>query len=73
MTKELNRITITLSERHSHYIDEYARRTNMPKSSIVQLAVETLMTNRENMDTFKRMVEIAEKQEQQLDLLENEI
>lgn len=66
MTKEVNRITITLSDRHHNYIEDYVAKTNMPKTSIVQLAIEQLMTGREDIETYKKMVEIAEKEQNKM-------
>lgn len=62
MSKELNRVTITLSDRHSDYIEEYSAKTNMTKTSLVQLAIETWINQTDSLDTLKRMMAEVDRQ-----------
>lgn len=62
MSKELNRVTITLSDRHSDYIEEYSAKTNMTKTSLIQLAIETWINQTDSLDTLKRMMAEVDRQ-----------
>ena len=62
MTKELNRVTITLSDRHYNYLDDQMEKTNMTRTSLVQLAIETWITQREGIDVLSRMMEEVDRQ-----------
>ena len=62
MTKELNRVTITLSDRHYNYLDQEMAKTNMNRTSLIQLAIETWITQREGIDVLSRMMVEVERQ-----------
>ena len=62
MTKELNRVTITLSDRHYNYLDDQMEKTNMTRTSLVQLAIETWINQREGIDVLSRMMAEVERQ-----------
>lgn len=61
MTKELNRVTITLSDRHYNYLDDQMEKTNMTRTSLIQLAIETWINQREQMDTLAMLVAESQK------------
>lgn len=62
MSKELNRVTITLSDRHFNYLDDQMKKTNMTRTSLIQLAIETWITQREGIDVLSRMMEEVDRQ-----------
>ena len=62
MTKELNRVTITLSDRHFNYLNDQMEKTNMNRTSLIQLAIETWITQREGIDVLSRMMEEVDRQ-----------
>ena len=60
--KELKRVTITLSDRHFNYLDDQMEKTNMTRTSLIQLAIETWITQREGIDILGRMMEEVDRQ-----------
>lgn len=70
MSKELNRVTITLSDRHSDYIEEYSAKTNMTKTSLIQLAIETWINQTDSLDTLKRMMAEVDRQRAEAEKIE---
>lgn len=65
MAKELNRVTITLSDRHFDYLEEQSEKTNMTRTSLVQLAIETWITQREGMQVLSDLVAEAQLQREE--------
>lgn len=62
MAKELNRVTITLSDRHYDYLESQSEKTNMTRTSLVQLAIETWINQRESIDVLGQLMTEVEKQ-----------
>ena len=62
MTKELNRVTITLSDRHYNYLDEEMAKTNMNRTSLIQLAIETWINQRESIDVLGQLMAEVDRQ-----------
>ena len=60
--KELKRVTITLSDRHFNYLDDQMEKTNMTRTSLIQLAIETWINQREGIDVLSRMMAEVERQ-----------
>lgn len=55
MTKKTYRITATLSEKHYDYLEQESEHTAMTKSSLIQLAVDTWIKQRESLDTLQKL------------------
>lgn len=70
MSKELHRVTVTLSDRHFNYLEEQTEKTNMTRTSLVQLAIETWMIQREQMDIMAKVVAESEKQRAEIEKAE---
>ena len=62
MTKELNRVTITLSDRHFNYLNDQMEKTNMNRTSLIQLAIETWINQRESIDVLGQMMAEVDRQ-----------
>ena len=62
MTKELNRVTITLSDRHYNYLDDQMEKTNMTRTSLIQLAIETWINQRESIDVLGQLMAEVDRQ-----------
>ena len=62
MTKELNRVTITLSDRHYNYLNDQMEKTNMNRTSLIQLAIETWINQRESIDVLGQMMAEVDRQ-----------
>lgn len=65
MTKELNRVTVTLSDSHFNYLEKQSERTNMTRTSLIQLAIETYITQREQMDVMAGLLAEAQQQREE--------
>lgn len=61
-SKELKRVTITMSDRHYNYLDQEMEKTNMTRTSLIQLAIETWINQRESIDVLTQLMEEAERQ-----------
>ena len=55
MTKKTYRITATLSQKHYDYLEKESEETAMTKSSLIQLAVDTWIKQRESLDTLQEL------------------
>ena len=60
--KELKRVTITLSDRHFNYLDDQMEKTNMTRTSLIQLAIETWINQRESIDVLGQMMAEVDRQ-----------
>ena len=56
MSKELNRVTVTLSDRHFNYLEKQMELTNMTKTSLIQLAIETHINQAEQLQAITGLV-----------------
>lgn len=54
--KKTYRLTVTLSESHYDYLENESEETAMTKSSLIQLAVDTWIKQREGMDTLQKLM-----------------
>lgn len=57
MTKKTYRLTATLSQKHYDYLEKESEETAMTKSSLIQLAVDTWIKQREGMDTLQKLMD----------------
>ena len=62
MTKELNRVTITLSDRHFNYLNDQMEKTNMNRTSLIQLAIETWINQRESIEVLGQTMAEVDRQ-----------
>ena len=60
--KELKRVTITLSDRHFNYLDDQMEKTNMTRTSLIQLAIETWINQRESIDVLGQLMAEVDRQ-----------
>lgn len=61
MSEDLKRVTVTLSDRHFDYLDQKMEKTNMTRTSLVQLAIETWINQSEQMDVMAGLVAESQK------------
>ena len=56
MSKELNRVTVTLSDRHFNYLENQMELTNMTRTSLIQLAIESYINQGEQLQAISGLV-----------------
>lgn len=67
MTEKLVRINTRIGKKHNDFLDNESDETGMSKSSIVQLAVDQYMTQRQSIATLSTLVEKIEELEKRLE------
>jgi len=67
MTESLVRINTRIGKKHNDFLDKESAETGMSKSSIVQLAVDQYMTQRQSIATLTTLVEKIENLENMLE------
>lgn len=61
MTKGLNRVTVSLSDRHFNYLENQMELTNMTRTSLIQLAIESYITQGQQLQAITGLVAEAQK------------
>ena len=61
MTKGLNRVTVSLSDSHFNYLENQMELTNMTRTSLIQLAIESYINQSEQLQAITGLVAEAQK------------
>lgn len=62
MTTKTTRITLTPSQKHHDYLEKQVEETGMPKTAIIQMALEKMIQQDEQLDTLQKMMAEVELQ-----------
>ena len=64
MTKraETVRVNSRIGKTHNEWLDNYSRETGISKSSLIMMAVDFWITNKQSMGTLEKLIDEAELQ-----------
>lgn len=63
----LVRVNTRIGEHHNKFLDDYARKTGMSKSGLIQLAVDRFMRETETMSTMEQVIQKLEDLESKIE------
>lgn len=64
---ELVRVNARIGSNHNDWLDTESKRTGISKSSLIQLAVENYMMQKQSMNTFEEMLRKLNDLEDKID------
>lgn len=62
MTGKSRRVNINPSDKHHEYLERQSKETGIPKTAIVQMAIENMIKQEEQLQTLQKLTHEAEMQ-----------